>query len=193
MQWIQADIHAVVIVLLQYYTILLNELKPGYLQLENLPWTARMSFSAAVLVAEPFDSSDKNWLLRLTFCGWICGWWFCGRKRWPDYCWYMHSMVRLTTGQLASSKTLLWPISFMMCRYVRLIQKKVTGIKRSFLNTCERSDGGQVVWEKGSVPWNNKEHSSYCRDVVSCRGVAFGIQGVAEPRLKISVKLQMMR
>ena len=45
---------------------------------------------------------------------------------------------------------------------------------------------------KGSVSWNNEEHSSFLGDVVSCRGVGFGIRGV-ERHLKMSVQSHGMR
>ena len=64
----------------------------------------------------------------------------------------------------------------------------------SYFDNCERSEGDRGVrgLRKGSVPWNNEEHSSFLGDVVSCRGVGFGIRGV-ERRLKKSVQSHGMR
>ena len=45
---------------------------------------------------------------------------------------------------------------------------------------------------KGVFLWNNKEHSSFRSDVVSCRDVVFGIRGV-EPRLNLIVQSHGMR
>ena len=75
------------------------------------------------------------------------------------------------------------------------IHEKVSGTKNElFRQLWEKGEGdrNERSDEWGVFLWINEEHSSFRGDVVSCRGVVFGIRGV-QPRLKMIVQSHGMR